>query len=80
MKTRFPVRLSAFLLAGWLLIPTVGQGQDVIGDDGASLAAQQVTGPRIGIDYAEEAVEWPLRFAVSQNRHVSKPYPWRGQP
>ena len=44
------------------------------------LAAQQVSGPRIGIDYAEEAVEWPLRFAVSQNRHVSKPYPWRGQP
>lgn len=41
---------------------------------------QQVTGPRIGIDYAEEAVEWPLRFAESQNRHVSKPYPWNRKP
>ena len=42
--------------------------------------AQQVTGPRIGIDYAQEAVDWPLRFAVSQNRHVSKPFPWKDRP
>jgi DNA-3-methyladenine glycosylase len=35
-----------------------------------------ITGPRIGIDYAGEAKEWPLRFAIRDNRHVSKPYPW----
>lgn len=36
----------------------------------------RVAGPRIGIDYAQEAVDWPLRFAVAESRHVSKPYPW----
>jgi DNA-3-methyladenine glycosylase len=30
-------------------------------------------GPRIGVDYAGEAAEWPLRFAVRGNPHVSKP-------
>lgn len=39
-------------------------------------AAQIAIAPRVGIDYAAEAVSWPLRFAVSGNRHVSKPYPW----
>lgn len=33
-------------------------------------------GTRIGIDYAEEAVDWPLRFAVNGNPHVSRPFPW----
>lgn len=33
-------------------------------------------GARIGIDYAAEAVDWPLRFAVRGNPHVSKPHPW----
>lgn len=42
-------------------------------------SSSQVTGPRIGIDYAQEAVDWPLRFAVSQSHHVSKPYPWKGR-
>jgi len=40
-------------------------------------STSRVTGARIGIDYAQEATDWPLRFAVSENRHVSKPYPWR---
>jgi DNA-3-methyladenine glycosylase len=35
-----------------------------------------ILGPRIGIGYAGEAKEWPLRFAIRDNRHVSKPYPW----
>jgi DNA-3-methyladenine glycosylase len=35
-----------------------------------------VSGPRIGIDYAGDAVDWPLRFAEGGNRHVSRPYPW----
>lgn len=34
------------------------------------------TGPRIGIDYAGEAMRWPLRFAVRGHAHVSRPYPW----
>lgn len=31
------------------------------------------TAPRIGIAYAEEAVHWPLRFAIGGNPHVSRP-------
>lgn len=34
-----------------------------------------VRGPRIGIGYAEEAVEWPLRFAIRNDPHVSRPRP-----
>lgn len=30
-------------------------------------------GPRVGIDYAGEAVDWPLRFALRGNRHMSRP-------
>jgi DNA-3-methyladenine glycosylase len=36
-----------------------------------------VAGPRIGVDYAGEAAQWPLRFAVRGNRHVSRPWPER---
>jgi DNA-3-methyladenine glycosylase len=28
-------------------------------------------GPRVGVDYAEEATHWPLRFYLKGNRHVS---------
>ena len=34
-----------------------------------------VASPRIGVDYAEEAALWPLRFSVRGHRHVSKPWP-----
>jgi DNA-3-methyladenine glycosylase len=37
-----------------------------------------VTGSRIGIGYAGDAAEWPLRFAVRGNPHVSRPLPWVG--
>lgn len=37
--------------------------------------AEILAGPRIGVDYAGEAAQWPLRFAVRGNRHVSKPWP-----
>jgi DNA-3-methyladenine glycosylase len=30
-------------------------------------------GPRVGIDYAGDAVGWPLRFAIAGNPHVSRP-------
>ncbi len=42
--------------------------------EGEPLSADQIaTGPRVGIDYAEEAVSWPLRFAMRGNLHVSRP-------
>lgn len=31
------------------------------------------TGPRVGIDYAGEAVAWPLRFAIRDHPEVSRP-------
>ena len=34
-----------------------------------------VASPRIGVDYAGEAAQWPLRFSVRGNPHVSKPWP-----
>ena len=39
-------------------------------------ASSIVAGPRVGIDYAGSAVSWPLRFAVRDNAHVSRPHPW----
>ena len=36
-------------------------------------AGEIARGPRIGIRYAQEAVDWPLRFAVAGNPHVSRP-------
>jgi DNA-3-methyladenine glycosylase len=38
-------------------------------------AAKIISGPRIGVDYAEEAKHWPLRFCVRGNPFVSKPWP-----
>jgi DNA-3-methyladenine glycosylase len=32
-------------------------------------------GPRIGVAYAGEAAQWPLRFAIAGNPHVSRPRP-----
>ena len=37
-------------------------------------AERVAVGPRVGIDYAGEAVDWPLRFAVRGDRHVTKPW------
>lgn len=37
--------------------------------DRADIAA----GPRIGVAYAREAANWPLRFAIRGDPHVSKP-------
>ena len=39
---------------------------------GAVADADIEAGPRIGIAYAEEAVDWPLRFYVRRSRSVSK--------
>ena len=42
--------------------------------EGEPPAADEIaTGPRVGIDYAEDAVAWPLRFAIRGNPHVSRP-------
>jgi DNA-3-methyladenine glycosylase len=37
--------------------------------------SQIVASPRIGIDYAEHAADWPLRFSIRGNPYVSKPQP-----
>ena len=40
---------------------------------GRTLAAARIgVGPRVGIDYAEEWRDKPLRFWVKDNRHVSR--------
>lgn len=38
-----------------------------VADDGI------VAGPRVGVGYAGDAARWPLRFAVRDNPHVSRP-------
>lgn len=38
-------------------------------------ASEVVASPRVGIDYAGEAKEWPLRFSVRGCREVSRPRP-----
>lgn len=41
---------------------------------GTSVAATDiVASPRIGVDYAGEAAQWPLRFSVAGERAVSRP-------
>ncbi len=35
-----------------------------------------IRAPRIGVAYAEDHADWPLRFAERGNPHVSKPWPW----
>jgi len=38
-------------------------------------AEEIVASPRIGVDYAGEAAEWPLRFSVRGDLNVSRPRP-----
>lgn len=41
---------------------------------GSSVAAADiVASPRIGVDYAGEAAQWPLRFSVTGEKAVSRP-------
>lgn len=55
-----------------------GKSSVYIVDDGYTLPSDMVyAGPRIGIDYAEECVDWPWRFAVYNNKWVSRPKPKR---
>ncbi len=35
-----------------------------------------IRAPRIGVAYAGDHADWPLRFAERSNPHVSKPWPW----
>ncbi len=45
----------------------ITQGEPVMDDHRIAV------GPRIGIDYAEEARDWPLRFAIADHPEMSKP-------
>jgi DNA-3-methyladenine glycosylase len=42
-------------------------------EEGRRVAKKEIeAGPRVGIGYAEEAVDWPLRFYLRKNTAVSK--------
>jgi DNA-3-methyladenine glycosylase len=42
-------------------------------DDYEMKKGQIVSAPRIGVDYAGEAAQWPLRFYLKNNLFVSRP-------
>lgn len=51
-------------------------GAELFIEDAPSAKAKEiVASPRIGVDYAEHAAEWPLRFSIRNNPFVSKPQP-----
>jgi DNA-3-methyladenine glycosylase len=58
--------LDGLLLTGPPLY--ISRGEPVIEEE-------IVASPRIGVDYAQDAALWPLRFSVRGHRHVSKPWP-----
>lgn len=37
--------------------------------------SQIIASPRVGVDYAEHAAQWPLRFSIRGSAFVSKPQP-----
>ncbi|MBV2169296.1 MAG: DNA-3-methyladenine glycosylase [Bdellovibrio sp.] len=44
-----------------------------VSDDGFKVSAKQIIScPRIGVDYAGEAAQWPLRFYLKENVFVSR--------
>ncbi|MEO1517598.1 MAG: DNA-3-methyladenine glycosylase [Bacteroidota bacterium] len=44
-----------------------------IEDDGWKVSEEQIlASPRVGIDYAEECIDWPWRFRIKGNRWTSK--------
>lgn len=55
-------------------------GQDLcsdelyLADDGSAADFEIVSAPRIGVDYAQDWADKPLRFYIQGNRHVSKLY------
>ncbi|MDX1630401.1 MAG: DNA-3-methyladenine glycosylase [Thermoanaerobaculia bacterium] len=71
-----PAKLCQALAVDRELDGTVLDGRNLLLTHGhPATAGEIVRAPRIGIDYAEEAVDWPLRFAIRENRHVSRPRP-----
>lgn len=49
------------------------RGELTIAEGEPTAPGEVAAGPRIGVAYAGEAAEWPLRFAVRGNPHVSRP-------
>lgn len=45
-----------------------------LADDGAAGDFEITSAPRIGVDYARDWADKPLRFYIQGNRHVSKAY------
>ena len=48
------------------------EGQIFIEDHKKMKPSQIIARPRIGIDYAEEAKDWPLRFYIKDSQFISK--------
>lgn len=71
---RGPGRLCRALGIGLELNGTSLEGDSLFVREGRRVAEEEISAsPRIGIDYAQEAREWPLRFLLRGNRFVSRP-------
>lgn len=49
------------------------EGELVITHGRPAAPGEIASGPRVGVAYAGEAADWPLRFAIRGNPHVSRP-------
>lgn len=50
------------------------EGEDLAITEGEPVDPDEIAaGPRVGVDYAGDAAQWPLRFGVRGSRHVSRP-------
>lgn len=49
------------------------QSDSIFIEDGQAVPGKNIIAkPRVGISYAEEAVHWPLRFYIKDNKFISK--------
>lgn len=53
------------------------EGAGLFLENGEHIEAHRIAvSGRVGVDYAKDWAKAPLRFAVRDSRHVSKPWPW----
>lgn len=83
-RNRLTPQLSAGpgVLSKALGITTTLSGQSLLSSEGkiwiedrnVQIQSDQIlSGPRVGIDYAEECVHWPWRFRIKNSKWTSKP-------
>ena len=68
-----PAKLCAYLGVTTALSGASLSGPELILSRGPRARFDVLVGPRVGVDYAGEAVAWPLRFAVGGCPAVTKP-------